>query len=151
MDLQGLSRWNGGYKYLLTCIDIFSKYAWVVPLKTKTGSELLQRFFNKFANQTSYKPMQDTEFKNKTFQTFLKQHHVHHFVTYNKTKAQVVERFNRTLKQMMWRLFTTGSSYHYLDKKNDIVNSNYNQTFHHSIKMKPSEVTLLNCACMLHA
>ena len=74
--------------------------------------------------------MQDTKFKNKTFQTFLKQHHVHHFVTYNKTKAQVVERFNRTLKQMMWRLFTTGSSYHYLDKINDIVNSNYNQTFH---------------------
>ena len=101
-------------------------------------------FFNKVANQTSYKPIQNTEFKNKTFQTFLKQHHIHHFVTYNETKAQVIERFNRTLKQMMWRLFTTGSSYHYLDKINDIVNGNYNQTFHRSIKMKPSEVTVMN-------
>ena len=115
----------------LTCIDILSKYAWVVPLKTKTWSELVKAFTKIFQQE-------------KTFQTFLKQHHVHHFVTYNETKAEVVERFNRTLKQMMWRLFTTGSSYHYLDKINDIVNGNYNQTFHRSIKMKPSEVTVMN-------
>ena len=50
-----------------------------------------------------------TEFKNKTFQTFLKKENVHHFVTYNETKAQVVETFNRTLKQLMWRMFTTRS------------------------------------------
>ena len=49
-------------------------------------------------------------------QIFLKNENVYHFVTYNKTKAQVVERFNRTLKQLMWRMFTTTSSYHYLDK-----------------------------------
>ena len=147
VDLQSLSRWNRGYKYLLTCIDILSKYAWVVPLKTKTGSELVKAFTMIFQQGRKPDKLQTdagTEFKNKTFQAFLKQHHVHHFVTYNETKAQVVERFNRTLKQMMWRLFTTGSSYHYLDKINDIVNGNYNQTFHRSIKMKPSEVTVMN-------
>ena len=147
VDLQSLSRWNRGHKYLLTCIDILSKYAWVVPLKTKTGSELVKAFTKIF--QQSRKPDKlqtdaGTEFKNKTFPTFLKQHHVQHFVTYNEAKAQVVERFNRTLKQMMWRLFTTGSSYNYLDKINDTVSGNYNQTFHRSIKMKPSEVTAMN-------
>ena len=45
---------------------------------------------------------------------------------------------------MMWLLFTTGSLYDYLDKINDIVNGNYNQTFHCSIKVKPSEVTVMN-------
>ena len=147
VDLQSLSRWNRGHKYLLTCIDILSKYAWVVPLKTKTGSELVKAFTKIFQQGRQPDKLQTdagTEFKNKTFQTFLKQHHVHHFVTYNETKAQVAERFNRTLKQMMWRLFTTGSSYHYLDKINDMVNGNYNQTFHRSIKMKPSEVTPMN-------
>ena len=147
VDLQSLSRWNRGHKYLLTCLDILSKYAWVVPLKTKTGSELVKAFTKIFQQGRKPDKLQTdagTEFKNKTFQTFLKQHHVHHFVTYNETKAQVVERFNRTLKQMMWRLFTTGSSYHYLDKINDMVNGNYNQTFHRSIKMKPSEVTAMN-------
>ena len=147
VDLQSLSRWNSGHKYLLTCIDILSKYAWVVPLKTKTGSELVKAFTKIFQQGRKPDKLQTdagTEFKNKTFQTFLKQHQVHHFVTYNETKAQVVERFNRTLKQMMWRLFTTDSSYHYLDKINDIVNGNYNQTFYRSIKMKPSVVTAMN-------
>ena len=116
----------------------------MVPLKTKTGSELVKAFTKIF--QQGRKPDKSqtdagTEFKSKTFQTFLKQHHVHQFVTHNETKAQVEERFNCTLKQMMWRLFTIGSSYHYRDKINDIVNGNYNQTFHRSVKMKSSEVT----------
>ena len=98
LDLQSLSRWNRGYKYLLTCIDILSKYAWVVPLKTKTGPELVKAFTKIFQQGRKPDKLQTdagTEFKNKTFQTFLKQHHVHHFVTYNETKAQVVERFNK--------------------------------------------------------
>ena len=44
VDLQSLSRWHRGYKYLPNCIDILSKYALVVPLKTKTGSELVKAF-----------------------------------------------------------------------------------------------------------
>ena len=85
-----------------------------------------------------------TEFKNKTFQTFLKKHGIRHFVTYNETNAQIVERFNRTLKQLMWRMFTTSSSYHYLDKLDSLVNDNYNQSVHRSIKMKPADVTVFN-------
>ena len=123
VDLQSLSRWNHGYKYLLTCIDILSKYA----LKMKTGSALVEAFTTIFKQGRKPDKLQTdagTEFKNKTFQTFLKQHDVHHFVTYSETKAQIVERFNRTLKQMMWRLFTTRSSYHYLDKLHGLVNDN---------------------------
>ena len=44
VDVQNLSRYNKGYKYLLTGIDIFSKYAWVVPLTTKQGQELVKAF-----------------------------------------------------------------------------------------------------------
>ena len=112
----------------------------MVPLKTKTGPELVKAFTKIFQQGRKPDKLQTdagTEFKNKTFQTFLKQHHVHHFVTYNKTKAQVVERFNRTLKQIMWRMFTSSSSFHYLDRLNDLVNDNYNQTFHRSIKKNP--------------
>ena len=43
-DLQNLIRYNKGYKYLLTCVDIFSKHAWVVALKTKQGQELEKAF-----------------------------------------------------------------------------------------------------------
>ena len=113
-DVQTLSRWNRGYKYLLTCIDVLSKYAWVVPLKTKTGSSLVAAF--KRRKPEVLQTDAGTEFKNRPFQTFLKSHNVRHFVTYNETKAQIVERFNRTLKGLLYRNFTSSSSYHYLDK-----------------------------------
>ena len=146
-DLQSLSRWNRGHKYLLTCIDVLSNYAWVVPLKSKSASALVEAFTNIFKQGRKPERLQTdagTEFMNHSFQKFLKNHDVRHFVTYNETKAQVVERFNRTLKHLLWRLFTTSSSYHYLDKLDNLVNQNYNQSIHRSIKMKPADVTVFN-------
>ena len=46
VDMSSFSRSNKGYKYLLTVIDVFSKYGWIVPLKTKTGKEVAQAFRN---------------------------------------------------------------------------------------------------------
>ncbi|XP_078364069.1 uncharacterized protein LOC144648359 [Oculina patagonica] len=112
-DVSSLSRWNRGHKYILTCIDVLSKYAWAVALKTKTGSALVAAFTKIFQQGRKPEVLQSdagTEFKNKTFQTFLKKHDVRHFVTYNETKAQIAERFNKTLKQLMWRMFTTSST-----------------------------------------
>jgi len=42
--MQKLSKWNKGYKYLWMILDIFSKYGWIIPLKTKTGSEVSKAF-----------------------------------------------------------------------------------------------------------
>ena len=44
VDMQKLSKWNKGYKYLLMVLDLFSKYGWIVPLKTKTGLEVSKAF-----------------------------------------------------------------------------------------------------------
>ena len=119
----------------------------MVPLKSKSGSALVAAFTDIFKQGRKPERLQTdegTEFMNRSFQTFLKNHDVGHFVTYNETKAQVVERFNRTLKNILWRLFTMGSSYHYLDKLDNLVNDNYNQSVHRSIKMKPVDVTVFN-------
>ena len=88
VDLQSLSQWNRGYKYLLTCIDVLSKFGWVVPLKT--GKELVAAFKEIFRQGRKPEKLQTdagTEFKNRTFQTFVKEENVHFFVTYNETKA----------------------------------------------------------------
>ena len=80
VDLQSLSQWNRGYKYLLTCIDVLSKFAWVVPLKTKTGKELVAAFKEIFRQGRKPEKLQrdaGTEFKNRAFQTFLKEENVH--------------------------------------------------------------------------
>ena len=102
VDLAKLSSCNKGFKYLLTCIDVLSRYAWVVPLKDKMGKTLKDEFQVVF--KSGRRPMRlqidkGTEFTNQVFQKFLKEHNVHFFTTYNEeTKASIVERFNRTLK-----------------------------------------------------
>ena len=106
VDLGKLAFYNKGFKYLLTCIDVLSRYAWVVPLKDKTGKTLKEAFHVMF--KTGRQPIslqtdKGTEFTNRIFQKFLNEHDVH-FTTYNEeTKANIVERFNRILKTKMWK------------------------------------------------
>ena len=79
VDLQNLSRYNKGYKYLLTCIDIFSKYAFVLPLKTKQGQELVkafQKILSTGRKPTKLQTDQGTEFLNRVFQTFLRDNNI---------------------------------------------------------------------------
>ena len=111
VDVQALKRDNKGYRFLLTVIDVLSKYAWVVPLKDKTGQSLRNAFeviFKKDGRVPERLQMDaGKEFLNYNFQKYLATKNVRHFVTYNETKAQIVERFNRTLKNRMWRYLPT--------------------------------------------
>ena len=108
-DMQSMQKFNDGYRYLLVCIDVFSKYAWVVPLKNKTGLLLVEAF--KIILASGCKPEkiitdQGTEFFNKHFKALLKDEDTGLYNTYNETKASVVERLIRTLKTRMWRYIT---------------------------------------------
>lgn len=89
-------------KYLVTVIDVLSKFAWVQPLKAKTGIELVKSFEKilKGGRRPIRLQMdQGKEFYNKTFQSLLEKEGIHHFSTHRDTKASIVERFNRTLKE----------------------------------------------------
>lgn len=146
VDVKNLSKYNKGNKYLLTVIDVFSKYAWVVPMKNKTGIEQ-KRAFESILKE-GRKPVQlqtdkGSEFYNKTFSDFLKDEKIHHFSTHGETKAATVERFNRTLKERMYRAFTANNSLNYLDILDDLVKS-YNASHHRSIDMAPQDVSFDN-------
>ena len=148
VDLQKLKRWNNKTTFLLTCIDVFSKYAHVIPLKDKTGRTIVQAF-KKIFSQLDRPPFHlqtdaGKEFLNKQFQKYLKENKVHHFTTSNQeTKSSIVEIFNRTLKRRMFRYFTKHNTQRYIDILQDLVRS-YNNTFHRSIKMTPSQVNREN-------
>lgn len=145
VDLISLQKENRGYRYILTCIDILSKYAWAIPLKTKRGEDIVTAFQIIFSNRKpkSLQTDQGTEFKNLKFQSFLKQQGVRFFTTYNDTKASVVERFNRTLKTKMWKYFTHNNTYNYIDVLDEFLRS-YNHTYHSSIKIAPADVNTNN-------
>ena len=146
VDVQNLSRFNKGYKYLLTCIDIFSKHAWVVPLKTKQGHELVKAFqaiLSSGRKPNKLQTDQGTEFLNRVFQKFLRENNIDFFTVNSGLKASVVERFNRTFKNKMYKYFTAKNTLTYIDVLPKLVKS-YNNTYHRSIKMKPSQVTKSN-------
>ena len=110
VDLGKLASYNKGFKYLLTCIDVLSRYAWVVPLKDKTGKTLKEVFqVIHFQDGSTTDTFTDRSWSRvyKVFQKFLKENDVHFFTMYNdETKDSIVERFNRTLKTKMWKYFT---------------------------------------------
>lgn len=141
-DMQKLEQHNRGYNYLLTCIDIFSKNAWAIPLKSKHSSEIIRAFKKIFKTKRKCIKLQTdkgTEFTNAPFQKFLAKNDVAFFTANNNVKASVVERFNRTLKTKMWKYFTHKNTRKYIDVLPKLLNS-YNNTFHKSIKMTPNSV-----------
>ncbi|GFT24568.1 putative uncharacterized transposon-derived protein F54H12.3 [Trichonephila clavipes] len=142
VDMQSLSSFNDGYKYLLTCIDVLSKYAWAMPLKNKKSESIVSAFKKIFSERIPKKLQTDAgkEFVNVVFQKYLKKMKVGFFTTNNKAKASIVERFNRTLKTKMWKYFTEMNTKCYIDVLGKLVYS-YNHTWHRSIRMEPSSVS----------
>ena len=90
VDVQSLSLFNKGYKYLLTCIDILSKHAWVVPLKAKQGQELVKAFqtiLSSGRKPDKLQTDQGTEFLNRVFQKFLRENNINFFTVNSGLKA----------------------------------------------------------------
>ena len=146
VDMSRLKKVNDGSTFILTVIDVFSKLAWCVPLKNKSAASLVAAFTQLLSNGAPNTLQTDkgTEFLNRSLQKLLKEHGLHHFATHNEeTKASIVERFNRTLKTRMWRYFTKTQSVRYVDVLQAFMRS-YNDTYHRSIGMAPSEVTSTN-------
>lgn len=135
---------NKGYKYLLTVIDVYSKFAFAEPVRSKSAAEV-KNAFKRIVDQSKRCPRllqtdQGKEFYNNMFSSYLKSLGVHHYSTYSNLKASVVERFNRTLKTMMWREFTAQGSYRWIDLLPKLL-CTYNDTPHRTIGTKPRLVT----------
>ena len=138
VDLSSISKYNEGNNFLLTCIDVFSKYAWAVPIKRKTGTNLIEAFDTILKTGRQPEKLQTdagTEFLNRLFQDFLKKHDIAFFTTRSEMKASVVERFNRTLKTKMWKYFTWKNTLRYVEVLPELMYS-YNHLYHRSIKTR---------------
>ena len=142
-DMRLLSRQNKGIKYLLCAIDLFSKYAFVVPLKDKRGVSIVEGF-KEIVNKSGRQPYkvwvdQGDEFYNKVFGNWLKDEGIEMYSTYNEGKSVVVERFIRTLKNKLYKHMTSVAKDVYWNILDDIVEK-YNDTVNRSIGIKPKDV-----------
>ena len=146
VDMQKLSRWKKGNKYLLTVIDVLSKYAWAVSTKSKRSQDEIRGLEGIRRQASPRRPLrvqtdQRKEFYNRRVQAWFKKHGWHHFSTYGDSKASVVERWHRTLKQRMYHYFTAHNTLRYVDVLQPLIHT-YNHAYHRSIGMAPHQVTL---------
>jgi len=141
-DMQSLAKENDGYKYLLNVIDLFSKTAYSIPLKSKS-SEVIDAFERLFTNRRPKKLWTDqgSEFISNSFRKFLSDNNIELYHVFNEGKAVVVERFNRTLGEMIQKHLTASNTSRYIDVLQKLMEE-YNERYHSSIKMSPFKLRI---------
>lgn len=138
-DMRSLSKFNDGFKYILTVIDVFSRFAWAVPLADKKPATIINAF-KKIFHDSKRTPVylqtdKGSEFIANTVRKFLRDNDIKYYVAQNPdVKACFVERLNRTLKTRMYRYFTRNTTHRYIDIIPQLLKA-YNSTVHSSIKI----------------
>ena len=147
VEMQPYSKFNRGYRYILVVINVFSKYVWAEPVKTKSGKDVaaaMKTILHTLkTNPQNLQTDRGTEFFNQHFQKLMERFKINHYSTFSNLKASVVERVNRTLKTRMWKMFSLQGNYRWLNILQDIV-KDYNNTKHSTIAMKPNQVNKQN-------
>ena len=143
-DMQGIARQNFGMRYLLTVIDVFSKFAWAGQVHSKDAKAITAAFEQVLTSANSRHPKhllteKGKEFFNSNFQTLMKRHGIQHFASESEQKAAVVERFNRTIKTRIWTYLSDRGTVRWVDIIQDLVDA-YNHSRHRSIGIAPADV-----------
>jgi hypothetical protein len=142
--MQEWSEDNEGFRYMLNIVDVFSKFAWSIPLKDKKGLTVLNAF-KQIVKKSGRIPKhiwvdEGKEFYNKNMDEWLKENNVIRYSTHGEHKSAVVERFNRTLKTNMWKRFTAENTRNWINMLDKLL-TEYNNKKHSTIKMTPIEAS----------
>lgn len=138
---------NSGNKYILTVINIFSKKAYARAIKNKSAREVTEAM-KSVLDSLNHKIKnlhvdEGNEFYNASMKHLLSSRNINLYSTFTVKKAAIVERFNRTLKNRMWKMFSYRGSYKWTDLLQNLI-SEYNNTKHRTIKMCPNDVDYSN-------
>ena len=145
VDMVKHSKVNRGYKYIFTNIDIFSKYACSFPLKTKTIKDI-KSCFEKIFKQRKPKYIwsdQESSFFSKEMLKFFEDHNIKIYYTHSNLKAVIIERFNRSLRELMRKKFVELNNTVWCNILSELLKI-YNNRYHRTIKMKPIDVNKSN-------
>ena len=145
VDMSQYSKMNKGYKYIFTNIDVFSKIAYAFPLKSKKIQDIKSCFEKIFENNKPKFIWSDKEssFLSKEIQQFFKNNNVKIYHTNSHLKAVVIERFNRSLRELMMKEFVKNNNTVWYNILPNLIKI-YNNRYHSTIKMKPNQVNKNN-------
>ena len=142
IDISQLSKWNDGFKYLLACIDTFTRKSWVRPLKDKSAVNVLEAFKNVI--QRCGKPPvtlvadKGLEMRNKLFLTYCKSKKINFFHNHTSYHAAFIERYNKTIQVLLYKYMSEFETKRYIDKL-DLIVQTYNNRVHRMIGMSPED------------
>jgi hypothetical protein len=144
MDMFDLAKTNDGYKYVLVALDIFSRFAYCEPIKTKKGGDVvtaLERILSGPRKPNTMRPDLGMQLRSKEVNKYLQHMDIYHFYALNtETKANFAERCIKTLKHRLFRYMIKNRTKRYDDVLRNIVLS-YNSTIHRSLGDKPINIT----------
>lgn len=147
VEMIPYAKYNKNYRYILIVIDVFSKYVWGEPVKSKSGVDVTRAMKKILVTDkripTNLQTDNGTEFYNTNFQKLMKEYNINHYSSYSSKKCSVVERVNRTIKSMMYKEFSINGSFRWYNLLADIIKK-YNNTVHRTIGMKPADVNKNN-------
>jgi len=148
IDLASLAKYNDNYKYILIIIDVFSKFVFAKPLKTKSAKEVTENI-KSIINESGRKPIyflndRGKEYENATLKNYFKEIDVKHILPSNDiSKACVAERVIRSYKEVLFKLLTSTLAYRYIDKIDEIT-ALLNKRYHRTIGRRPIDVNPQN-------
>ena len=145
VDMSQYSKMNRGYKYIFTNIDVFSKIAYAFPLKSKKIQDIKPCFEKIFEKNKPKYIWSDKEpaFLSKEMLLFFKNNNVKIYHTNSHLKSVIIERFNRSLRELMMKEFVKNNNtvwYNILPK----LIKTYNNRYHSTIKIAPIKVNKSN-------
>ncbi len=143
-DMTQYASWNDGARYMLGCIDTFSRKLWIQPLKSKHGAEIVKAL-QLIMESSGRKPRtirsdRGSEFVNSTVAAFLQTQGIGQILTSNQSQAAFIERCWKSIKKRIVKYMEDRRTSRYVDVIQDVVKG-YNETYHSAIKMAPNEVT----------
>ena len=139
LDVSNMSKSNNKIKFLLIIVDVYSRYAYVVPLKTKNGEDVLNGFKSIDKTPKNLWVDEGKEFYNTEMKKYCKEKNINMYHTYTGLKSVYAERFNRTLRDLIFTYLNSNDVKNYLNELPKIVET-YNNTYHKSIKETPYNI-----------
>ena len=143
MEMIPYSKINSGYKYILVVIDVFSRFGRALPLKSKSADDVSHALSVMLKNDkpSNFQTDEGKEFYNSKVKALLKSKGINHYSVFSQYKAAVVERFNRTIRERLNKLFTKQGNKKWVSVLPAIVHS-YNHSVHRSLGIAPVDVTI---------
>lgn len=141
--MKSFAKDNDGYAFFLVAIDVFSRFAYTVPLRSTQGKEMssaLETIFRRESKPSKLRTDKGVEYRNRDVQRLLKAEGVDYFYTQNEQKSSYAERCIKTLKSRLFRYMSRHQTHRWIDVLEDVTQS-YNAAYHRGIKMAPRAVT----------